>query len=43
VEVLVSVDIKELYSLSPEDRKSLTIIEDISADGAKPIPPVIIV
>ena len=29
--------------MSPEDRKSITIIEDISADGREPIPPVIII
>jgi hypothetical protein len=42
VEVIVLVDIRELYSLSLEDRKSLMIIEDISAKGTNTIPPVII-
>lgn len=43
VEVIVLVEVKELYSLSPEDRKSLTIVEDICAKGTNPVPPVIIV
>jgi len=37
------MDIKELYSISPEDRQSITIIEDISATGYNDIPPFIIV
>ncbi len=37
------MDIKELYSISPEDRRSITIIEDISATGYNDIPPFIIV
>src|ERR1700761_1134398 len=31
------------YSISPENRRSLTIIETINATGSKPIPPMIIV
>jgi hypothetical protein len=43
IEVLVLTLVKELYSLSPEDRKSLTIIKDISALNVDKVPPVIIV
>ena len=32
-EILVPSDIKEFYSISPENRKSLTIIESINAAG----------
>ena len=35
-------DVKELYTSSPENRKSVTIIETIQADGRKPLPPFII-
>lgn len=42
-EALVPDDVEtEGYIPSPENRKSLTIIETISADGRPPIPPVII-
>jgi hypothetical protein len=41
-EVVVPVELKELYTASPENRLSVTIIETICADGSKPIPPVII-
>jgi len=37
-EVVVPTWIKELYTASPENRKSLTVIESISADGRKPPP-----
>lgn len=43
VEIIVPVEVKEIYSISPEDRKSLTIIEDIAANGRNPVPPFIIV
>jgi hypothetical protein len=43
IEVVVPIKVKELYSLSPENRKSLTVIEDISAMNVEKIPPVIIV
>ncbi|RFU30219.1 hypothetical protein B7463_g6116, partial [Scytalidium lignicola] len=43
VEVLVPIEVTELYSLSPENRRSVTLIETISANGKAPIPPVIIV
>jgi hypothetical protein len=35
-EVLVPIEVKELYTLSPENRKSVTIIEVISIDGREP-------
>ena len=41
-EVIVPSYIKEMYTGVPENRKSLTIIESIAADGTA-IPPVIIV
>jgi hypothetical protein len=43
VEVIVLLDVKELYSISPEDCRSLTIIEDICATSYSNIPPFIIV
>ena len=41
-EVVVPTHTKELYTASPENRKSVTIIEAISADGRKPPPPFVI-
>ncbi|RFU26004.1 hypothetical protein B7463_g10337, partial [Scytalidium lignicola] len=43
VEVLVPIELTELYSLSPENRRSVTMIETICANGKAPIPPVAIV
>lgn len=40
--VVVPIEIKELYTASPENRKSITIIETICADGSPPLPPVVI-
>lgn len=40
--VVVPTDIKELYTASPENRKSIMIIETICADGSLPPPPVVI-
>ncbi|RPB00440.1 hypothetical protein L873DRAFT_1559953, partial [Choiromyces venosus 120613-1] len=40
--VIVPSEVKDLYTASPENRKSLTIIEAICADGSHPPPPVII-
>jgi len=40
--VVVPTEVKELYTASPENRKSLTIIETICADGSTPHPPVVI-
>ena len=40
--VIVPSDVKEHYTSSPENRKSLSIIETINADGREPLPPFII-
>jgi hypothetical protein len=41
-EVIVPIEVKEMYTSSPENRKSVTIIEAISADGREPPPPLVI-
>jgi len=38
----VPIEVKELYTASPENRKSVTIIETIYADSREPLPPFII-
>ena len=40
--VIVPTEVKELYTASAENHKSVTIIETICADGSPPIPPVVI-
>jgi hypothetical protein len=40
--VIVPIEVKELYTASPENRKSVTIIETIHADGREPLPPFVI-
>jgi hypothetical protein len=40
--IVVSIDCKEKYTESPENRQSLSIMESISADGREPPPPAII-
>ncbi|RPA94213.1 hypothetical protein L873DRAFT_1939923 [Choiromyces venosus 120613-1] len=40
--IVVPTEVKELYTASPENQKSLMIIEAICADGTPPPPPVII-
>jgi hypothetical protein len=40
--VIVPIEVKELYMASPENRKSVTIIETIYTDGRKPLSPFII-
>ncbi|RPA89563.1 hypothetical protein L873DRAFT_1887743, partial [Choiromyces venosus 120613-1] len=40
--VIVPTQVKELYTASPENCKSLTIIETVCADVSPPIPPVVI-
>ncbi|RKF75139.1 putative sda1 domain protein, partial [Golovinomyces cichoracearum] len=40
--VIVPIEVKELYTASPENRKSVTIIETIRGDGKKTLPPYII-
>ena len=42
-EILVPNDVKEYYSLSPENRRSLTIFEAINAIGSKPLGALIII
>ena len=41
-EVIVPIEVKELYTAGPENRKSVTIIEAICTDRSKPPPPMII-
>jgi len=41
--IVVLLDIKEMYTASPENRRSVTIVEAIRADGSNPPPPFIIV
>ncbi len=41
-DVVVPIDVKELYTASPENRNSVTVIETIIADGREPLPPFII-
>jgi hypothetical protein len=41
-EILAPVEVKEFYISSPEDRRTVTVMEAISADGRKPPPPGII-
>ena len=40
--VIVPIEVKELYTASPENRKSVTIIETIHANSREPLPPFII-
>ncbi|XMA11516.1 hypothetical protein WAI453_004307 [Rhynchosporium graminicola] len=40
--VIVPFEVKELYTASPENRKSVTIIETVRGDGRKTLPPYII-
>jgi hypothetical protein len=39
----VPEDVKEFYSLSPENRRSLTIFEAIDATGGEPPPPLMVI
>jgi hypothetical protein len=41
--LLVPDDVLELYSLSPENRRSLTVFEAINATGSCPPPPVLVI
>ncbi|KAF5202127.1 Transposase protein, partial [Thalictrum thalictroides] len=41
-QVIVPLQVKDLYTASPENRKSVTILETIYADGREPLPPFII-
>jgi hypothetical protein len=40
--VIVLVEVKELYTASPKNRKSVTVIETAIADGREPLPPFVI-
>jgi len=40
--VIVTTDVKELDTASPENQKSITIIETTCADGSHPPRPVVI-
>ena len=40
--VIVPVDVKELYTVSPENRKSVTIIKTVITDRREPFPPFVI-
>jgi hypothetical protein len=42
-EVIVPIDVMELYKASPENRKSITIYKAIRVNGNEPPPPFIIV
>jgi hypothetical protein len=41
-DVVVPIEVKELYTASPENRKSVTVIETAIADGREPLLPFII-
>jgi hypothetical protein len=40
--VIIPAKVKELYTASPENRKSVTVIETIIANGREPLPPFVI-
>jgi len=40
--VIVPIEVKELYTASPENRKLVTIIETIYVDSREPLPPFVI-
>ena len=42
-EILVPMEIKQFYAVSPENRRSATIIETINAAGDYPPPPMVII
>ena len=42
-DILVPEDVLEFYSLSPENRQSLTIFENINAAGDYPVPPMLVI
>ena len=42
-EILVPMEIKQFYAVSPENRRSATIIETINAAGDYPLPPMVII
>jgi hypothetical protein len=40
--VIVPTEVKELYTVSPKNRKSVTIIKTILVDRREPLPPFVI-
>jgi hypothetical protein len=40
--VIVPIEVKELYTLSPKNRKLVTIIKTIIANRKEPLPPFVI-
>jgi len=40
--VIVPANVKELYTISPKNRKSITMIKTIIANGREPLPPFVI-
>jgi hypothetical protein len=40
--VIIPIEVKELYTASPENRKSVTIIETIHVDSREPLSPFVI-
>jgi hypothetical protein len=40
--VIIPIEVKELYTASPENRKLVTIIETIYANSHEPLPPFVI-
>jgi hypothetical protein len=42
-QVIIPSDVKEMYTASPENRKSVTVIETVYVDGRDPLPPFVIV
>jgi len=40
--VIMPIEVKELYTASPENRKLVTIIETIYIDSREPLPPFVI-
>jgi hypothetical protein len=41
--ILVPEDVMEFYSLSPDNRRSLTVFEAVDASGRKPPPPLVVI
>jgi hypothetical protein len=41
-DVVVPIEVKELYTAGPENWKFVTVIETAIADGREPLPPFII-
>jgi hypothetical protein len=41
-EFIAPIEVKEMYTSSLENRKSITIIKAISANGREPLPPLVI-